>query len=78
MEVIAESRAQARGVYCGTIGYFGFNGHADLNIAIRTATNDKLSHGSKVVVASLPSRNLPQSMAGTLTKISRIMEAFAP
>ena len=37
MEVIAEIEGQGRGIYCGSIGYFGFNGQVDLSIAIRTA-----------------------------------------
>jgi len=36
MEIIAELEGLARGPYCGSIGYMGFNGHMDSNIAIRT------------------------------------------
>jgi para-aminobenzoate synthetase component 1 len=36
MEVIEELEPQRRGVYCGAIGYIGFNGNMDSNIAIRT------------------------------------------
>lgn len=36
MEVIEEIEPHRRGVYCGSIGYIGFNGNMDTNIAIRT------------------------------------------
>ena len=39
MEIIEEIEPQRRGVYCGSIGYIGFNGNMDTNIAIRTLIN---------------------------------------
>ena len=36
MEIIEELEPQRRGIYCGAIGYIGFNGDMDTNIAIRT------------------------------------------
>jgi para-aminobenzoate synthetase component 1 len=36
MEIIEELEPDRRGVYCGAIGYLGFNGDMDTNIAIRT------------------------------------------
>ncbi len=38
MEIIAELEPDARGAYCGSMGYLGFDGTADLNILIRTVT----------------------------------------
>ncbi len=37
MEIIEELEPNRRGVYCGAIGYIGFDGNMDTNIAIRTA-----------------------------------------
>ncbi|MFO7287424.1 MAG: aminodeoxychorismate synthase component I [Gammaproteobacteria bacterium] len=36
MEIIEALEPERRGVYCGCIGYVGFDGDMDLNIAIRT------------------------------------------
>ena len=37
MEIIEELEPHRRGVYCGAIGYIGFDSNMDTNIAIRTA-----------------------------------------
>ncbi len=78
MEIIAELEQQARGLYCGSLGYFGFNGNADFNIAIRTAffTNGKayVQGGGGITARSHPAAEYDES----LIKISRIMEAFEP
>ncbi len=36
MEIIEELEPHRRGLYCGSIGYIGFDGNMDTNIAIRT------------------------------------------
>lgn len=36
MEIIEELEPHRRGLYCGSIGYIGFDGNMDCNIAIRT------------------------------------------
>ena len=38
MEIIAQLEPEVRGAYCGSMGYLGFDGAADLNILIRTVT----------------------------------------
>jgi para-aminobenzoate synthetase component I len=38
MEIIAELEPTARGPYCGSLGYLGFDGQMDLSILIRTMT----------------------------------------
>jgi para-aminobenzoate synthetase component 1 len=38
MEIIAELEPTARGAYCGSLGYIGFDGWLDLSILIRTIT----------------------------------------
>ncbi|MBI4194671.1 MAG: aminodeoxychorismate synthase component I [Betaproteobacteria bacterium] len=43
MQIIEELEPHRRGVYCGAIGYIGFDGNMDLNIAIRTLVR---SHGT--------------------------------
>jgi para-aminobenzoate synthetase len=40
MEIIDKIEAHPRGVYCGAIGYLGFNRIADINIAIRSLSYD--------------------------------------
>jgi para-aminobenzoate synthetase component 1 len=47
MEIIAELEPQRRGIYCGSIGYIGWDGNMDTNIAIRTLIYEKGEiHGS--------------------------------
>ena len=41
MEIIAELEPDARGAYCGSMGYFAASGSVDLNILIRTITASK-------------------------------------
>jgi para-aminobenzoate synthetase component 1 len=38
MEIISELEPTARGAYCGSLGYLGFDGSLDLSILIRTIT----------------------------------------
>ena len=78
MEVIAELEQQARGLYCGGIGWMGFNGNAEFNITIRTAVfaggKAYVQGGGGITARSQPAAEYEES----LTKIARIMEAFNP
>ena len=44
MQIIEELEPQRRGVYCGAIGYIGYDGNLELNIAIRTL----VQHGDSI------------------------------
>lgn len=58
MELIAEIEPTARGAYCGSLGYLGFDGSADLSILIRTVTQSRgwrtFPVGGGIVVGSDP------------------------
>ncbi|MCA9213237.1 MAG: chorismate-binding protein, partial [Planctomycetales bacterium] len=58
MEIIAELEPHARGAYCGSLGFIGFDGAADLSILIRTITAGKgwwqLPVGGGIVAQSDP------------------------
>jgi len=58
MEIIAELEPVARGAYCGSLGYLGFDGSLDLNILIRTITAGRgwwqAPVGGGIVAQSVP------------------------
>ncbi|WP_295390576.1 aminodeoxychorismate synthase component I [uncultured Thiodictyon sp.] len=58
MEIIDELEPQRRGIYCGAIGYLGFDGAMDTNIAIRTMVHSagitRLWAGGGIVADSHP------------------------
>ncbi len=43
MEIIEELEPNRRGIYCGSVGYIGFNGNMDTNITIRTLVHSNNS-----------------------------------
>lgn len=65
MEIIAELEPTARGAYCGSLGYIGFDGSMDLNILIRTIVAGKgwlqMCVGGGVVAQSSPNDELQES-----------------
>jgi para-aminobenzoate synthetase len=58
MEIIDDLEAQARGIYSGSIGYFGADGSTDLNIVIRTIVmrpgRTTIGAGGAIVMQSDP------------------------
>lgn len=58
MEIIDQLEPEARGVYSGTLGYFGLGGEADLSIVIRTAVRQgntlTVGAGGAIVLGSDP------------------------
>ena len=60
MEIIEELETTRRGPYAGAVGYFSYNGNADLAITIRTlvANKDKayIQAGGGIVADSVPER----------------------
>ncbi|HUR54304.1 MAG TPA: chorismate-binding protein [Gemmataceae bacterium] len=76
MEIIAELEPTARGPYCGSLGFVGFDGAADTNILIRTFTAGKgwvqFPVGGGVVADSDPRREYEE----TLHKAAGLLRAL--
>jgi para-aminobenzoate synthetase component I len=79
MQIIEELEPDRRGVYCGAIGYIGFDGDMDLNIAIRTLVNAggvmRFSAGGGIVADS----DADSEYRETLDKadaLLRLLESF--
>jgi para-aminobenzoate synthetase component 1 len=66
MEVIDEIEPVARGIGMGSIGYFGFDGSLDMNLAIRTmVVKDGEAHfsvGGGIVADSDPALEFEESL----------------
>lgn len=66
MEIIHELEQRPRGVYCGAIGWLGFNGESEFNIAIRTLVRDgeTLSYhvGAGIVADSVPEQEFQETL----------------
>lgn len=65
MEIIAELEPTARGAYCGSLGYVGFDGSLDLSILIRTITAGRgwwqFPVGGGIVADSIPEREYEET-----------------
>ena len=76
MQIIEELEAYRRTVYCGAIGYIGFDGNMDTNIAIRTLVHkdDRIYFwaGGGIVADSVPESEYRECF----TKAEAIMRLF--
>ncbi len=76
MAIIEELETEPRGLYCGAIGYLGFDGRLDTNIAIRTITlqqgRARFAAGGGIVMDSRPEDEYHES----LVKARRLFELF--
>jgi para-aminobenzoate synthetase component 1 len=65
MEIIRELEPNARGAYCGSLGYLGFDGTLDLSILIRTITAGRgwwqMPVGGGIVAQSIPDREYQET-----------------
>jgi para-aminobenzoate synthetase component 1 len=77
MQIITELERLARGAYCGSLGYLGFNGAMDSNILIRTFTVSQgcvvFGAGGGIVADSDPKSEYEE----TLHKAAGMLRAFA-
>ncbi len=77
MEIIDELEPTSRNLYTGAIGYIGFNGNMDLNIAIRTfllkGSTAFFQAGGGIVADSDPEQEYQE----TLDKARALMESLA-
>jgi para-aminobenzoate synthetase component 1 len=78
MEIITEIERHERGVYCGAIGWLGFDGAMDTNIAIRTVTfrdnQAVFNAGGGVTLLSDPAAEYEE----TLDKAKSVFDSFRP
>ena len=80
MEIIAELEPTARGPYCGSLGFIGFDGTMDTNILIRTFTAGggwlQFPVGGGIVADSDPHREYEETLhkaAGLLRALGKVV-----
>ncbi len=80
MEIIAELEGEARGPYCGAMGWIGPDGHAGFNVMIRTAAFVRSGQGWEVEARSggaITSDSDPSAeLAETHAKIAMLKRAI--
>lgn len=66
MQIIAELEGAPRGIYCGAMGWFGFNGESQFNIGIRTLVREggelRYQVGAGIVADSIPEEEYAETM----------------
>lgn len=77
-EIIDVLERVPRGLYCGALGYFGFNGESQLNIVIRTLVREggrvRCHTGAGIVADSEPAREYEETLhkaAGIFAAVQR-------
>ena len=73
MQIIDEIEPHKRGIYCGAIGYIGFDGDMDTNIAIRTAVICKKQLNFYAGGGIVADSDVVKEYAETLDKASSMM-----
>lgn len=82
MEIIEELEPERRGIYCGSIGYIGFDGAMDTNIVIRTLVlqdgNICFAAGGGVVMDSTAAAEYQESLDKAAALLAVLHEFTRP
>lgn len=79
MEIIDELESGPRGIYSGSLGYFGLSGGADLNIVIRTAVRSggrwRVGAGGAIVLGSDPHEEYEEMLLKAAAPVRAVRSA---
>ncbi|ADE16895.1 para-aminobenzoate synthase, subunit I [Nitrosococcus halophilus Nc 4] len=82
MEIIEELEPHRRGIYCGSLGYIGFEGNMDTNIAIRTLVYNHNSlrfwAGGGIVADSVEKAEYQETLDKAAAILQTLSEYTAP